>query len=532
MRHRGHRPRLRLEPHQPLDRHARQGLDRQVALELQIAGQVDHPHARPRPRRRVSRYLPARSLGASASTEAAPQPHPGGSPGLGHRAMADGAFATPAAPPGAATPGACIRRRRATASPAAAPSASRNGMSTLPHDAAVEPPAHHENAEQLGPGAGHRRHRVGPRLDHPRRVGRRQQRGTATSRRPDGRGATLPTSPAHGRWTSRGPGAPILSSAATKSPGRGPAVGRHQQGGGRAAAAPRRPAHGLAHRPWSSPAPRPTRTPQRGPPPAAGRAASGKSHASRRDQEPLADGGDQQPAPRPPPPSDCNRGSPKDRADRSLGTARDQPPQHQRQRHRHHLEQAAAQQQPSDPVARIASRRCGTRTASTEYQSRTMPGNRSRLSGHHRPESTESRSANPPARPPATASYDTAPSPRASQESAAEHGDATRLVGRRAVRDRNTTTTTTPPSSTGGRGRRRARRRRLSPVGRRIDVAGPRQDATTPTGPAPTRGSRPRCADPDHPARRGRRAGSGGCSRGHSRANAHRNAGANWNGNM
>ena len=39
-----------------------------------------------------------------------------------------------------------------------------------PQDLVVEAPLHHENAQQLCSGAGHRHHRVGPRLDRPRRV--------------------------------------------------------------------------------------------------------------------------------------------------------------------------------------------------------------------------------------------------------------------------------------------------------------------------------------------------------------------------
>ena len=243
MSNRRHRPRFRLQRHQPPHRLSRQRLHRHVPLQPEVAGHVDFTRAAgpQAPRQPVLAGQQPRRLDVHAVRPAAA---PGPLAGRGQAsALGAGARRRPGRRVGARRPPRAQPRQR---EPGRRRQRFEERDVDRPHDAVVEAPADDQHADDLRAGTEHRRHDVGPRLDDPHRIVPRQQ---LEHRRRVVR--MHPHRPAAPRQHVHDGGAPRQRShpAVQRGVVARARVGRDQQGGPRPAPAVDGASHPAADRP-------------------------------------------------------------------------------------------------------------------------------------------------------------------------------------------------------------------------------------------------------------------------------------------
>ena len=241
MGHRGHGPRLGLQPHQPRDRHAGQRLDRDVALEPQVAGQPGRAHAPASQPAGEPELARESSFGTSLLDIREPAVAPRRLAGLGqasaHRALLRGRrFQRPVS-------GFLCDTQARDRQPGRRRQRFEERDVHRPHDPVVEAAAHHHDAEQLRarPRAPVPRRRLPSPPPTPRHPGATAR--SAMSRRSDARAATRRPSPACERRPRRAPAAPARRPARLKPSTSVSVRAGDQQDGGRAAPATDRAGH-------------------------------------------------------------------------------------------------------------------------------------------------------------------------------------------------------------------------------------------------------------------------------------------------
>ena len=171
MRHHRHGPRFRLQAHQAKDRHLRQRLDRDVAIEPEVARQISRLHRPPSqaPHQSILASEELRDLGLDIRSTAVTRRRLAGlRHGPTHRTFVRRKRIQR---PGPRSPHQTQARDR---QPGGAPQRFEKRDVDAPHDPTVEATAHHQKPKHRAAGTGNGKDHVGVRLDDPCRIGRRQ----------------------------------------------------------------------------------------------------------------------------------------------------------------------------------------------------------------------------------------------------------------------------------------------------------------------------------------------------------------------